>query len=98
MNQDRLRFRSDCDKRPLKIGDIVRVCGVPDLSGIYEEGRARTMRVFKYALGRNFEIEGFDNWNCAELHFYIPIGPAEGWHGIVVEPFLLKRVNANIGT
>ncbi len=98
MNQNRLKFRSDCEKRPLEIGDIVKVCGIPDLSGIYKEGRDKTTRVFKYAMGRDFEIEGLDDWNCAELHFYIPLGPSEGWQGIVVEPFLLKKLNAKNNT
>ena len=98
MNQGRLKFRSDSEKRPLLISDTVRVCGIPDLSGIYEEGRAETTRVFKYAFGRNFEIESFDDWNCAMLHFYIPLGPAKGWHGIAVEPYLLKKVNGKTNT
>lgn len=91
--QGRLRFRADCDKRPLYVGDTVRVCGVPDLSGMAPEGRVKSAPVFKYAVGRHFEIECFDQWNCAELHFYIPLGEREGWHGIVVEPYLLKKVN-----
>ena len=98
MLKGRLKFRADSDKTPLSVGDLVRVCGVPDLSGIYEEGRARTLRVFKYALGRNFEIEGFDDWNCAELHFYIPIGTDQGWHGVVIEPYLLKKLNEKADT
>lgn len=88
-----ISFRSDSEKRPLAVGDTVKVCGIPDLSGIYEEGRSKTLEVFKYALGRNFKIESFDDWNCAQFHFYIPLGTVEGWHAIVVEPYLLKKLN-----
>lgn len=87
----------DRDGRRLSVGDKVRVVGVPDLSGMSKEGLAESLPVFRYLVGKYKRIAAFDEYGCARLDFAIPSGKFRGWHGVVIEPFLLhiprKRSN-----
>jgi hypothetical protein len=64
-----------CDKfatmraRKLRIGDKVKVIGIPTLSISKElENELGTTKLFKYMLGRVYTIRGFDEYGHVELH------------------------------
>jgi hypothetical protein len=67
----------------------VRVIDVPDLSGMSNEGLAESLPVFQYLVGKYKKIAAFDEYGHAQLNFVIPSGKLKGWHGVVIEPFLL---------
>jgi len=87
----KLKFKSDCNGRPLFVGDKVRVCKVPDLKGMSEVGIRESLPVFRYAVGKIAKIGWFDN-GLAQLDIVIPVGSHKGFHGIYIEPWLLKKV------
>lgn len=91
----KIKGKSDCGGMPLKIGDKVRVCAVPDLTGMSGEGLKESVPVFKYAVGKCFYIDSFDQYGFAEIDFGIPTGQFKGMHSIVIEPYLLKKSNNN---
>jgi hypothetical protein len=74
----------------LKVGDIVRIIGVPDLSGMSAECLAESLPVFEHLVGRYKRIEGFDEFGSAWLRFKIRNGPHAGSHSVGIEPYLLK--------
>ena len=71
---------------------MVRVCAVPDLTGMSEEARKEALPVFRYAVGRKFRISCFDDYGCAGIDFVIPVGSNKGWHAVYVETWLLKKL------
>jgi hypothetical protein len=77
--------------RRLRVGDLVRVVGVPDLSGMPMETRAETFPVFKFLKGKEQRIDRFDEFGFAWINFGIPSGKRRGWHGVAIEPKLLQR-------
>jgi hypothetical protein len=82
--------RRDRDGRRLRPGDIVRIVGVPDLSGMHHDARAETLGVFRHLLGRYKRITGFE-WGEARLDFRIARGRHRGYHTVWIEPWLLKK-------
>jgi len=84
---------ADAFGKPLKVGNWVRVCGVPDLSGMTMECQNESRQVFRFAVRRNFIITEFDEVGCARLEVSIPLGENRGLHTIWVEPFLLNKRN-----
>ena len=49
--------RRDVDGNPLRIGDIVRIIGVPEFRGKWPRS---TKRVFRYLVGKYKTIDEFD--------------------------------------
>ena len=75
----------------LNVGDIVRVIGVPDLSGMSVECRAESLPVFQYLVGKYKRIAEFDEYGMAWLWFKIRKGSHAGFHSVGIEPYLLRR-------
>ena len=85
--------RPPCDRdgQRLKVGDVVRVVGVPELSGMTEASRRDCLPVFRHLVGTYRTIAGFDALGFAELFLRIRSGPKQGMHWVTLEPYLLKR-------
>lgn len=86
----KMHKRFDRNGKPIKLGDMVRIVGVPDLSGMSPEGMAEALPAFQYLVGKYKRIHGFDEYGCAEFSFVMLHSDGErGWHSVWVEPFLL---------
>ena len=85
----------DVDGQTVRIGDVVRVLGIPDLSGMRDPYRRETEAVFKHILGTRRKVEGFDQFGCAILVFGITSGPHAGSHSVAIEPHLIRKVIGN---
>ncbi len=83
--------RKDVTGQRLKVGDIVRVVGVPDLSGMAVECQAESLPVFKHLVGKYKRIREFDEYGHAGLWFRILKGPHAGIHWVALEPYFLRR-------
>ena len=81
----------DRDGRRLKVGDVVRVVGVPELTGMSEATRRDCLPVFRHLVGTYRTINAFDELGFAELSFEIRSGKHRGMHWVTLEPYLLKR-------
>lgn len=79
----------DRNGRPVKVGDIVRIIGTPDLSRMSRRGRAASMPVFEYLVGTYRRIAAFDELGCARFEFAIRRGTLKGLHDVGIEPHLL---------
>jgi hypothetical protein len=82
--------RKDLSGERIRVGDIVRIIGVPDLSGMSVECRAESLPVFKHLVGTYKRVEEFDEFGQAWLRFRIRKGPHSGFHSVGIEPHLLK--------
>ena len=87
--------RKDVTGQRLKVGDIVRVVGLSDVSGISEPYRAESLRVFQHLVGEYKRIRNFDEWGLAWLSFTIRKGPSAGSHSVGIEPYLLRLRRPN---
>ena len=87
--------RKDAAGKRLKVGDIVRIVGVPDLTGMSADCLSESLPVFQHLVGNYKRITEFDEWVCAWLSFKIRKGPYAGWHSVGIEPYLLKVRRAN---
>jgi len=85
----------DVDGRTVREGDVVRVLGIPDLSGMRDPYRRETVAVFKHILGTKRKVGGFDQFGCAILVFGITSGPNAGSHSVAIEPHLIRKVIGN---
>jgi|SRR5215467_6993259 len=85
----------DVDGRTVRKGDLVRVLGVPDLSGMRDPYRRETVAVFKHITGTRRKVYGFDQFGSAILVFGIRSGPLAGSHSVAIEAHLIRKV---IGT
>lgn len=85
----------DVAGRTVRKGDIVRVLGIPDLSGMRDPYRRETEAVFKHITGTRRKVCGFDQFGSAILVFGIRSGPHAGSHSVAIEPHLIRKV---IGT
>jgi hypothetical protein len=81
----------DVDGKRIKVGDSVRIVGVPDLSGMTAECRAESLPVFEHLVGTYKRVREFDELGCAWLSFSIRKGPYAGYHSVGIEPYLLRR-------
>lgn len=80
----------DRNGNTIRVGDIVRIVGVPDLSGMPKDGIAESLPVFQYLVGKYKRIRGFDEYGCAEFSCIMHHTNGDrGWHSVCVEPFLL---------
>ena len=82
----------DADGQTVRKGDVVRVLGIPDLSGMRDPYRRETEAVFKHILGTRKKVEDFDQFGCAILVFGIASGPHAGSHSVAIEPHLIRKV------
>jgi len=83
------KFR-DVSGARLKIGDIVRVLGVPDLSGMHVDRQAESLPVFQHLVGKYKKIDEFDEFGLVWLSFRIhKVGGSE-YHSVGIEPHLLR--------
>jgi hypothetical protein len=85
----RLKRRDVAGER-LRVGDLVRIIGVPDLSGMSPDCRAESLPVFKHLVGTYKRVAEFDEFGLAWLRFKIRKGPHAGYHSVGIEPYLLK--------
>ena len=82
--------RQDASGERLRVGDTVRVVGVPGLAGLSAAGRAESLPVFEYLVGKYKRVVSFDESGFAWLRFRIRGGPHAGLHCVAIEPRLLK--------
>jgi len=80
----------DATGKPIKVGDIVRIIGVPDLSGMSPACRAESLPVFKHLVGSYKRVYEFDESGCAWVCFKIQKGASGGLHTVGIEPYLLR--------
>lgn len=85
----------DVDGQTVRKGDVVRVIGIPDLSGMRDPYRRETEAVFKHIVGTKRKVEDFDQYGCAILVFGITSGPHTGSHSVAIEPHLIRKVIGN---
>ena len=85
----------DVDGQTVRKGDVVRVLGIPDLTGMREPYRRETEAVFKRITGTRQKVYGFDRLGSAILVFGIRTGLHMGTHSVAIEPHLIRKV---IGT
>lgn len=74
----------------VRVGDIVRIIGAPDLAGMSPECRAESLPVFQHLIGKYKRVEEFDEFGLAWLRFKIRKGPHAGYHSVGIEPYLLR--------
>lgn len=75
---------------PIKVGDIVRIVGVPDLTGMPPGGISESLPVFEYLVGKCKRVHSFNEFGCAELSFAMQNANGErSYHSVWVEPYLL---------
>jgi len=74
----------------IRVGDVVRVIGAPDLAGMSPQCRAESLPVFKYLIGKYKRVEEFDEFGMAWLRFKIRKGPHVGYHSVGIEPHFLR--------
>lgn len=80
----------DRNGQPIKVGDLVRIIGVPDLSGMSPGGVAESLPTFQYLVGKYKRVRNFDEYGCAEFSFVIRQRNGEhAWHSVWIEPCLL---------
>lgn len=82
--------RLDATGRPVRVGDLVRIVGLPDLAGMRPAARRESARVFEHILGTYKRVRGFDRHGHAELYFRIVRGRSAGLHTVWLEPHLLR--------
>ena len=88
--------RRDVNGERVRVGDLVRVIGVPDLAGMSPDCRAESLPVFRHLLGKYKRVKEFDEFGMVWLRFEIRKGPHAGYHSVAIEPYLLRvrRVTA----
>ena len=82
--------RRDVSGKRITVGDLVRIVGVPDLSGMSADCQAESLPVFEHLVGTYKRVEEFDEYGLAWLRFKIRNGPHAGYHSVGIEPQLLK--------
>lgn len=82
--------RIDVNGKPVRVGDVVRIIGAPDLAAMSPECRAESLPVFKYLIGKYKRVEEFDEFGMAWLTFKIRKGPHVGYHSVGIEPYFLR--------
>jgi hypothetical protein len=74
----------------IRVGDIVRILQVPDLSRLPPGTRRESRPVFEHILGTYKRVLGFNELGWPELSFRIRHGPHAGLHTVWTEPELLR--------
>jgi hypothetical protein len=81
----------DAHGQSLKVGDVVRVIGLPDLSDSTAAVVRFSRPVFRHIVGTYRRIANFDEYGHAELRFTIRQGRSRGLHHVWIEPWLLAK-------
>ena len=81
----------DSNGQEITIGDIVRICGVPDLTGMSPDTLRESTLVFEYLVGQRKRIIGVDEIGNAQFEFRLRQGNKTTIHRVGIEPFLLKK-------
>jgi hypothetical protein len=81
----------DRNGKLINVGDTVRICGIPDLSGMSPEAQRESAQVFEYLVGKMKRIVGIDSVGNAEIKFEIKNGDLKRIHWVGIEPRLLKK-------
>jgi hypothetical protein len=79
----------DTNGQTIRIGDTVRIVGMPNLSNMDPEALKETQPVFEYLVGKYKKVQGFDEYGHIELEFQV-LKWKDGIHTVWIEPFLLK--------
>ena len=89
-------------QRKLKVGDRVRIVDISEPlkdesydSRHAEHGSMRTAELFRFCVGREFTIQGFDRWGQVEIRADEDVAVRRKfgkWHFIYSEPEFLKRI------
>jgi len=80
----------DRNGKTIMVGDVVRIVGVPDLSGISQDCLAKSLPVFQYLVGKYKRVCGFNECGLAEFSFTMHNANGKrGLHSVWIEPFLL---------
>ena len=74
----------------IRVGDSVRITGVPDLTGMRPKQIQESMPVFQYLVGKYKKVDRFDKHGFVWLQFSINKGRNRGWHGVAIEPMYLR--------
>lgn len=80
----------DVNGKKIKVGDVVRVFGVPETTYWGPHLIKGSLPVFKYLVGKLYKVDSFDEYGCADIYFTIPHGRFRGMHSVAIEPHLLK--------
>ncbi|HEY9841564.1 MAG: hypothetical protein ACAI44_30820 [Candidatus Sericytochromatia bacterium] len=80
----------DRNGKTIRVGDIVRIVGVPDLSGMRPDCLEESLPVFEYLIGKYKRVSGFDDYGNAEISFRLRNDEGYLWHIVWLEPWLLQ--------
>ena len=81
----------DSTGHQLNVGDMVRIVGMPDLSGMSAEGMAESEPLFRYLVGKYKTITAFGSYGHAEINFRIKEDDTWSSHMVSLEPQLLRK-------
>jgi hypothetical protein len=82
--------RKDASGERVRVGDTVRIVGVPALTGMSPDCLAESLPVFRHLVGKCKRVVEFDERGLAWLSFRILKGPHAGRHFVGIEPWLLR--------
>ena len=85
----------DIDGKTIRIGDIVRILGVPDLAGMSSDARSESQPVFEYLVGKYKRIARVDKMGNAQIAFRLKTGNESIIHWVGIEPHLLRKPRKN---
>jgi hypothetical protein len=84
----------DANGQRIKVGDTVRICGIPDLSGMSPHIRSESMQVFQHLVGKRKRIADVDEAGNAEFMFRLKEQGKTAIHWVRIERHLLKKPQA----
>lgn len=82
--------RQDIDGRLVRVGDAVRVVGLPDLSGMADDCRKESEPIFQQLVGKSKKISDFNELGMAELTFKVKCEGKWERHTVWIESSLLR--------
>ncbi len=80
----------DVEGRKLKVGDIVKIKGIPDTSSWTQSQKRFSLYVFKHLVGKYKRIFDFDKYGLAEIEFRMKKRGKWEYHTVWLEPYLLR--------
>jgi hypothetical protein len=83
--------------RMLRPGMVVRVVGVPELTGMSRASGRASKPIFRHIVGTYRRILAFDEHGMAEIVLRIRAGRWAGLHVVGIEPRLLQRKRDTAG-
>jgi hypothetical protein len=82
----------DATGKRLRVGDMVRICGVPDLAPMTTRCRRESEPVFRYLVGKRKRISRIDELGNARIEFRMKSAGKTTYHEIGIEPQLLNKI------